>query len=508
MARALLCLLLLPAGFQDPAPIVFRNVTAEAGLARPLAGMLGRTAAWADFDGDGRVDFLVGTTSALAAERYGPAGPVPTRLFRSSADGRFELVPKFEFHANTAGAAFADFDNDGDADLYITNTARADPIALPEPQNSAQSRRSMFLRNDGGKWTDVSDASGACPEKFPATAAYAFDYEANGLLDLFVVHAGGVRLYVNKGDFRFEAAASAVTGIPDNLDALGLAVADLNGDLLPDFFAARSNRLFLSSEGARYREAPRLNAEATSGAAFGDVNRDGLLDLVVGSSRSSGLVRLWINAGLRDGWPEWRDAGVEAGLDTHIPTRAAHVDLLDFDNDGWLDLFVAAGWLEGNAPVPLIFRNLARGDGSVRFETERALPPRAPRDRTRPRPFSYFSPAPACDYDGDGRLDVLLVSPFNGRTSALLHNESPKRRWLDVRVSGRTFNRAGIGSTVRVTKDRALVGVASIDAARIGVAHFGLGDAATVDVEVVLPTGKKVARTGVAADQRITIEEP
>jgi len=175
---------------------------------------------------------------------------------------------------------------------------------------------------------------------------------------------------------------------------------------------------------------------------------------------------------------------------------------VDFDNDGWLDLYVAAGWLEGNSPVPLIFRNLGRRDGSVRFETERAIPPRAPRDRTRPRPFSYFAAAPACDYDGDGRIDLLLVSPFSSRTSALLRNESPKRRWLDVRVSGRTFNRAGIGATVRVTKDRELVGVQGIDAVRMGVAHFGLGDAAT------LPTGKKVTRTAVAADQRITIDEP
>jgi enediyne biosynthesis protein E4 len=521
---AVIATLALLLALQDTG-IVFRDASRDAGLGEPLDGIAARCAAWGDVDGDGRPELLVGAASDLAPDRYGTRGPVSTRLFRN-AGGRFERAPESDLHAATLGALFVDLDNDGDCDLYLANASRVSPRPLPELQLAAQAQRPLLLRNDGGRFTDVSDTSGACPPH--ARAAHALDFDANGYLDLLVFEQTPEGLwrshvFLGKGEMRF-VPGNAATGIPEHLEARGVAIAELNGDLLPDLFVARANRLFLSGPGGRYREAPRetfrwsrADGEGPSGVAFGDVNGDGLTDLVLTSDRNPARLHLWINGGLRDGAPAWRDATVEAGLDALIPSRASHCELQDFDNDGRLDLLVSCAWVDSGGITPLVFRNTGGRDHAVRFETVRPLPapePPMPRDRFRPRAMVSFAAGPAADYDGDGRLDVALASWSAHRASALLRNETAKQRWLDVRVTGRTFNRMGVGVKVRVWRDRALLGTREIAltsgyaSAGLPVAHFGLGRAASVDVEVLLPDGSRVERKGVAADQALVVAEP
>src|SRR6185436_12440385 len=171
--------------------IVFTDVTEAAGLVEPLAGLMGHGGAWGDVDGDGRLDLFVGGFCDRPNAEYAPAaGPVASRLLRNRGDGTFERLtsPGVEFFARTSGAIFADLDNNGTLELYSANNAKAAGGKGGEPQKSAKTRHSILFRNDGGKLVDISADSGACPEALlTARNVGAFDYDNDGLLDLFVV---------------------------------------------------------------------------------------------------------------------------------------------------------------------------------------------------------------------------------------------------------------------------------------------------------------------------------
>jgi enediyne biosynthesis protein E4 len=478
------------------AQVEFSDVTSKAGLAEPLAGLMGHGGAWGDVDGDGLPDLFVGGFCDRPDAEYAPApGPVTARLFRNLGDGRFSRVTPsaVEHAARTSGAVFADLDNDGDLDLVVANNAKAE-----RPGPDPKAARSRLFRNDAGTLVDVP---GAFPDDLLTARNVApVDLDLDGLLDLVIVEDKFCRdqktrtvLLRNRGGLKFEAA-NAAFGFPDDVYGLGHATADLNGDRRPDLFIGHSNRLFLS-DGPRYKEAdpapfawkPVDGEDWACGVALADLNRDGRVDLVVSGHHSPARLRLWW--GTADGF---REGTREAGLADLIPTKAAHVEARDFDNDGWPDLYVSAAWIENGRVIPLIYRNL--GDG--RFQ--------APRPLTGP--MVYYPAGPSADFDGDGRLDLFLVNWYAGRTSLLLHNESPKRRWLDVR--------ARLGARVRVTKDGRLLSLQDITtgcgyaSGQPALAHVGLGDATVVDVRVDFPSGASVERKAVAADQVLIVEEP
>jgi hypothetical protein len=399
-----------------------------------------------------------------------------------------------ELSARTSGAVFADLDADGDLELYVANNAKA-KASKPE-----HSRHSVLFRNDKGTLVDVSDASRACPASlFTARNVGILDYDGDGKLDLFIIEDKFTRsprsaLLRNKGNLEFEDVTKAA-GLPEDLFGLGLAVADLNGDRRPDLFIPHSNRLFLSGKDG-YREAPRepfayqpLDGEDwPCGAAFGDVNLDGRLDLVVSAHHDPARNRLWLNDGLKDGIPQFREITADAGLGDRVPTKCPHVEIQDFNNDGLPDIYVSAAWMDNGVPVPLIYRNTGVKDGLPRFE-----PPRPIKG-----PMVYYPAGPTADYDADGRLDIFLVNWFSGRGSVLLHNDSAKRRWLQVRINDAVI---GLGSTIRVTRDGKLLGFQELSigygyaSGQQAIAHFGLGDAEEVDVEIVKPGGKTVKKT-------------
>ncbi len=518
----------LPADAQQ---IHFTDVTRQAGLVQPLAGSMGHGAAWGDWNGDGLVDLYVGTFSDRPDGEYRPApGPVGNQLFRNMGDGSFEKVAETAtaFFGRTSGALFVDLDNNGTLELYVANNCKGKTRLTTQPQRSAQLRRSNLFRNTGETLVDITASCGACPTPPHTTRNIGvLDYDNDGLLDLLVVGDRFTKtprtvLYRNLGDLKFEDVTQKA-GLPEGLFGLGLAIADLNGDNLPDFFVGHSNRMFLSTGDGKYRESTELNKTLAwqpldgedwpCGAAFGDLNRDGRLDLVVGIHSVRARNRVYLNEGIVDGTPRFRDISKSTGLPAELPNKSPHVEIQDFDNDGWPDLYFSTAWHDTDGSVtPMIYRNTGGKQGVPRFELARII---KKNDR-----IVYFPAGPSADYDRDGRIDLLLVNWFEGNHTRLLHNESKPHHWLDVRVEGRSVNRMGIGSKIRLYEaghlgdPKKMLGYQEITigygyaSGQEAVCHFGLAKSNKVDLVVTLPNGKVIEQRGIETDRRLLLKQP
>lgn len=529
---------------------LFRDVGEERGLFPALTGIAGHGAVWGDADGDGLPELYVGTFGGH------PYGSKANQFFRNMG-GRFTLdtQPALGVLGRANGGVFADFDNDGDLDLYITNHA-IDGSAYGQPHYADPNH---LFRNDGqGAFTDVSAESGVCPTGIAARSATTLDYDGDGLLDLVVGECffqGGQsrsRLYRNLGSLKF-ANVTAEVGLPTPLTGFGVAAGDVNGDTWPDLvFAGRhhGNRLFVNDMHGHFREVPKAAADfawqytdtgddTACGVSIGDVNRDGLPDIVIGSHFdrpwfTGGVpVRLYLNRGVADGSPRFEDVTARVGL-VPLPMKSPHVEVQDFDNDGWPDIYTSIVKFRGTETHPVIFRNLGAGGDLPKF-AESALavndfPTAADRQQGDVGPFFermerehkivYTAPGPSADFDRDGRLDLFLANWWMNSKSLLLHNETPGGHWLDVRVAGKNgVNAMGIGATILVYRPGKLGVAAELVGNReiaVGygyasgqeaIAHFGLGELTACDVRVILPYGKgQVEKLNVKADQRVLIE--
>jgi hypothetical protein len=521
---------LLIAWWTEPtvrAQVVMRDVTEEAGLRGFVTGALNHALAWGDVDGDGRVDLFLGDFSDRPIEVR------PNGVFRQIGGGKFVplSMPVLARPGRTSGALLADLDNDGDLDLYVANNAHERP-----GQRLGQNEPSALYRNDGGRFVDVSKESGAIlPGAAFGRDVIALDHDGDGLLDLLICEdrvfrkEGHTKLLRNLGGLKFEDVTKKV-GLPENLDAFGAAVGDVNGDGRPDIYFTSCNRLYLSAGGGSYKEAESLRPafeikgldkeDYTTSAIFADVDNDGDLDLLVGLHHVPSRVRVYLNEGVKDGVPQFRDATRELGIPV-LPNKAATCDVGDFDNDGWPDLYWSCWFVEGEKAEirrPFICRGLGMTDGRPRFEVPsvEGIPLNKKNLAVAgEKGMVYYVNGPAVDYDGDGRLDVF-AGIWPTEDSKLFHNETRNaNHWLEVvvRGDGRTLNRMGVGAKVRVMSGGKLLGFREItvcggySGTRAAVAHFGLGAVESVDVEVEIPGRvERIKRAGVKADGLLKVE--
>jgi hypothetical protein len=507
-----------------------------------LLETMGGGVALFDYDHDGRLDVFF--TNGAKLEDPMPPGKAPAksergywnRLYKQSADGTFADVTEKAGLTGLAqdrydmGAAVGDYDNDGFPDLYVTSYGA----------------NTLYRNNGDGSFRDVTAKAGVAGSGWSASAGF-FDYDNDGRLDLFVTryvvwsfekngYCGEKRpgyraychpdnyepttslLFRNNGDGTFSDASAKAGLAASHGKALGVAFADYDQDGHVDVYVANDSvqsQLFHNNGNGTFTEEGLLlgvgfnedgKTFAGMGVDFADYDNDGRPDVVV-TDLSNERYRLFHQGG--DG--SFQDATNASGVGAATLAFAGwSTGFIDYDNDGWKDLFVAQGHvmdtIEKTAPnlrylqPPLLLRNEAG-----RFS--RVQPGEVFQGEWAGRGAAFG------DLDEDGDVDVVVSNV--GQRALVLRNDGGNRgRWLRIRTRGTRSNRDGIGCRVKVTTAAGsqsftvttAVGYLSASDKRLLV---GLGSASTASlVEVRWPSGAVQTLRDVAAGQTLELQEP
>jgi Tfp pilus assembly protein PilF len=441
----------------------------------PDATGLGGALAFGDVDGDGDADIFA------PARRLADGSVRDVVYLRANAATNANPLPAAS--TTTTLGVFGDVDNDGDTDLV-----RVAPNAVQ-----------LFKGNGKGAFSDVSaTAKLAAPRGLPTAISWV-DSDHDGDLDLLTVGTEGVTLCRNNGDGTFldvtlDSGLASIGGEP-----FGLALADFDADTDVDFLILTRKagpQLYLNDRLNRWSNATarsRLrNDKPGTGVVAADFDKDGFSDIVLLNGESS-PARFFRNRG---------DATFEL-FPTATPVSGIAGTLLDFDNDGDLDLFFAQGrWASETRSRGILLAN----DGTGRFAN---LSSDAGLDRVQ---TGNVRSVTALDVDDDGDTDVILAR--NGESPVLLRNDGGnKNRWLTVQLRGTTANRSGYGAVVEVKagslwqrlESGMVVGVTSSSSPHL---HIGLGTQSSADfIRIVWPNAVLQSELEVGTNQRLTIAE-
>jgi hypothetical protein len=527
-------------GVQSSTPIRFRDVAQAAGLRFVLENnptpqkqmietMAGGLAAF-DFNGDGRTDIFF-TNGAMLPSLEKNSPKYWNRLFRNDGGMKFTDVTEqagVTGAGYSMGAAAADYDNDGNVDLFVAGVYR-----------------NILYHNLGdGKFADVTLKSAIKSDRWSVAAGW-FDYDNDGLLDLFVVNYAkwtpafnqycgdatrNVRvychpkyfvpianqLYHNRGDGTFEDV-SEKAGIAQHAGrGMSVAFADYDGDGWMDIFVTNDNLpnfLFHNRGDGTFEEVALTagvalldhgKAVASMGADFRDYDNDGLADISV-TALTGDTFPLFRNLG--------RGAFQDATYSSQLGPQCIRWSgwgngLFDFNNAGYKDLFTANSHV--NDKIDLfeatsykqanrIFANL--GNGKFRYVSGDAGPGFGVARAHRGSAFA--------DFNGDGKIDVVVSAL--GEPAELWENVSPAaNHWLILKLVGTRSNRDGIGARVRVgfQWNEMTSAVSYASSSHFGV-HFGLGQVRQIpEVEIHWPSGALQVLRDIKADQVLEVREP
>ena len=511
------------------AGIRFRHTSGAFGK-KYLPETLGSGAAFLDVDSDGWQDILLVNSRGWPGRPGAPSYPA---LYRNNRNGTFTDITRsagLAVEMYGFGVAAADYDNDGDTDIYIT----------------ALGPNRLFRNNGGLRFEDVTVRAGVGDPGF-STSAVWFDYDRDGRLDLFVGNyvewspekdlfctlngktksyctpesykGQSPTLYHNAGDGTFENVTRKAGVYDPSAKTLGLALIDFDNDGRLDVFAANDtqpNRLYRNKgdgtfsdvgvmAGVAFNEAGV--AHAGMGADAADYDGSGRQSLIIGNF-SNEMMALYTNEG--------NGLFIDEAPTSTIG-RASLLRLtfscffFDFDLDGLLDIFAANGHVADDiatvqptityAQPPHLFRNL----GHKKFDDVSTRVGAAFTRTAVARGAAYG------DYDNDGDLDLLVAT--NNGPARLFRNGAVNHR-LRVVLAGTSSNRDAIGAKVRVVRVAGSPVTAMVKTGSSYLSQselpltFGLGAAEKVGgIDVTWPGGRIERLPGVAGDQVVTITE-
>lgn len=533
----------------DQVPGNFEDVTDKAGVhflhqaphttRKYLIETMGSGVALFDCDNDGRLDlYLVNgapysdpTPKGFVPQKTGPE--YWNRMFHQKADGTFEDVTEKSGLAGVGygmGVAVADYDNDGNEDLFVTGYGG----------------NRLYHNNGNCTFTDVTEKAGVGGSGWSTSATWV-DLDNDGLLDLVVAryvtwdwedvycgeHREGLRgychpdvfqpitmlVYHSDGNGHFTEVSHKL-GLDKPAKALGVAIADYDRDGRIDLFVANDSMpefLFHQKPDGTFEEVGletgvAVNSEgqtyAGMGVDFADYDNDGWPDIVV---TDLALQRYALYRNNRDGTFDY--ASLTSGLGEISQLHSGwSLRFLDYDNDGWKDLLIAQGHdldtIEKSFPQ-LHYREpmvLLRNTGK-KFVDVSAASGAVFQDAWVGRGMAIG------DIDNDGRIDAV-VTTNGGPAHVLLNRTVTSNHWITLRLTGHKSNRDGIGAVVKLTtragSQWATVttsgGYLSASDPRV---HFGMndGDIAT-KIEIRWPSGVLQTLTDVKADRQIQVDEP
>jgi len=452
----------------------FSDVTDEAGLGVPGWEM---GAAWGDYDGDGKLDLFV--------TRFGT-----NLLFRNGGNGRFTDVSKetgvLRHEGFWTGVSWADYDKDGDLDLYVCGYVKYKWDAESAKQTSLQFKsvvpftlnpssfppeRNLLLRNDHGVFRDVAREAGVDNLTGRSLSASWVDFNGDGWPDVYVANdVSDNAMFLSLGNGRFRDISHSAW-VADYRGAMGLGIGDWDNSGRFDIFITH----WLAQENALYvDETPRMKVTPEAPLRF--VDQADILGL--------GQIALSVI-----GWG---------------------TGFLDYDNDGRLDLYCINGstFQEDSDPTRLVpmrsFLFWNAGEQGYYELGQKAGPPFATLSVGRGSSFA--------DYDEDGDLDIAYV--VHGGPLRLARNEGGNRNgWTRV-VLRAPLNTHAVGALVRLTTSgrtqmRLLGGQSSyLSQEPPGEAFFGVGEAKRIDkLEVTWPDGRTQSFEGLPARTTIRLRE-
>ena len=525
-------------------PVEYTDITSEAGIRfkhnsgafgkKYLPETIGAGCAFIDYDNDGWQDIIL-VNSTNWPEQKGAKSYLA--LYHNNKDGTFTNVTGqagLGVEMYGIGVAVADYDNDGNDDIYITCVG---------PNH-------LFRNLGGGKFQDVTARAGVGDPGFSTTAAF-FDYDNDGRLDLFVgnyvewspekdiyctldnknksyctpqTYKGqSATLYHNRGNGTFENVTQKAGVLDPSGKTLGLALLDYDNDGWMDLFVANDtepNKLYHNNKNGTFTDegiaaGVAFSAAGTARAGMGvdaaDYDGSGRASIIIGNFTNESMA-LYHN----DGSGLFTDEAASSGISKLSAQSLTFATFFfDYDLDGLLDIFAANGHVSDDIAVvqpnvkyaqpPHVFRN----KGKKKFEEVTAKLGRAMQRAIVGRGAAYG------DIDNDGDLDLLITA--NNGPARLLRNENGNQNdLLRIKLEGSRSNRDGIGAKVTVKTSK---GARLEQMVRTGSSYasqselplvFGLGkpeEGLTLTVEVSWPSGQKDTLQNVKPNQAITIGE-
>ena len=513
----------------EAAGLQFHHVDGRSGQ-RYFLETVGSGAAFFDYDGDSLIDIYLVNSTDLPG--FSSLTPPTNLLYRNNGDGTFIDVTEQAGVGDTgygAGCAVADYDNDGNLDLYVTNFGA-----------------NVLYRNNGnGTFTDVTEHAGVGDNRWSLGCAFA-DYDNDSFVDLYVTNyidfhfeththctQKGVAtycppesfeglpdtLYRNNGDGTFTDVTTTAGVYNEDGKGMGIVFGDYDNDGDSDCYVgndAGENFLYQNNGDGTFTNVGWMagveadengNVQGTMGVDFGDYDNDGLLDLIAINyqQQPNALYR-------NDNGDFFTDLSFAVGMAESLPYVGWGVDFFDVDNDGDKDLLIANGHLQDtvekydDTTTYPQHNYLLINNGHGHFTNEWMNAGSGLQSRKVSRGIATG------DYDNDGDLDVLISNAND--TPQLLRNDSENQsNWILIRTIGTRSNRAGIGTRIKIQTDD----LTQIDEVRGGSGylsqndlrlHFGIGTHKRIDhIEVRWPSGIVDVIRDVAPNQIITIKE-